>query len=163
MILLTSRCGLYFPLSTRLGSTCSFGIQIDVPPDVIAAARQLWSPPEHPVFKLVPDSFDVYATQFYADLGHPVVSSFTLWDIFGDMLQCFHNIPDDAVLDAILHDQLQLQTLVDGENVPIAADQQEWVAEPLFAVDPTAGEGNDNDNDDFSNIFSDEEDIDEPY
>ena len=51
-----------------------------------------YSPPDHPVFQLVPPLFLMRAEAFYEDAGQPIISSDTFWDVYRDILTRFRQI-----------------------------------------------------------------------
>ncbi|KAJ7645770.1 hypothetical protein B0H17DRAFT_1338992 [Mycena rosella] len=61
-----------------------------------------WAPPDNPVFKLTPDSFDIQARQLYTDIGNPVVDLHNFWVVYADLLNAFVSQP----LDETFHDDL---------------------------------------------------------
>ncbi|PBK84317.1 hypothetical protein ARMGADRAFT_1088556 [Armillaria gallica] len=63
-------------------------------PESIATAWQIYAPKDHPVLKLVPDSFRQHTDLFMAELGHPRVTRERIWDIYLELLDRFryHNI-----------------------------------------------------------------------
>ncbi|KAK0479345.1 hypothetical protein IW261DRAFT_1289181, partial [Armillaria novae-zelandiae] len=47
----------------------------------INEARQLYAPPNHPVLKLIPDTFTTLAHGFITDLGNLEINQNVVWDI----------------------------------------------------------------------------------
>ncbi|PBK59871.1 hypothetical protein ARMSODRAFT_838570, partial [Armillaria solidipes] len=60
-------------------------------PDSIATARQIYAPKDHPVLKLVPDSFRQHTELFMAELGRPKVIRERIWDIYLALLARFRD------------------------------------------------------------------------
>ncbi|KAK0474128.1 hypothetical protein IW261DRAFT_1423225 [Armillaria novae-zelandiae] len=57
----------------------------------INEARQLYAPPDHPVLKLVPDTFATLAHGFIMDLGNPEVNQNVVWDIYLSLRAKFYD------------------------------------------------------------------------
>ncbi|KAK0466585.1 hypothetical protein IW261DRAFT_1553915 [Armillaria novae-zelandiae] len=57
----------------------------------INEARQLYAPPDHPVLKLIPDTFATLAHGFITDLGNPEVNQNVVWDIYLSLRAKFYD------------------------------------------------------------------------
>ena len=57
--------------------------------------RGLYAPEDHQVFQLVPPDFGVIITQMYVKMGQPSVTRESCWDIYLQLLRCFHTL--DAI------------------------------------------------------------------
>lgn len=60
--------------------------------------EQEWAPPNDPVFRLVPATFEQQAAMLYRTLGQPVVSSATFWTVYQELLSAFHTLPANPQL-----------------------------------------------------------------
>ncbi|KAJ7089167.1 hypothetical protein B0H15DRAFT_780321 [Mycena belliarum] len=69
-----------------------------VTPDLFDEMETTWAPPDDPVFKLTPDTFDEQATFLYAAIGSPDVNHDSLWIVFSQLLNAFLDLP--AIADA---------------------------------------------------------------
>ncbi|KAJ7086781.1 hypothetical protein B0H15DRAFT_781757 [Mycena belliarum] len=69
-----------------------------VTPDLFDEMETTWAPPDDPVFKLTPDTFDEQATFLYAAIGSPDVNHDSLWIVFSQLLNAFLDVP--AIADA---------------------------------------------------------------
>ncbi|KAH7922898.1 hypothetical protein BV22DRAFT_1016396 [Leucogyrophana mollusca] len=70
--------------------------KIKVDPNAIAHVRNLYAPPDHPVFDLVPRSFSRVAQECYSMMGTPLITRENVWDVYRDMLarvQHFEQLP----------------------------------------------------------------------
>lgn len=56
--------------------------QIKVHPDAIEDVRQLYAPPDHDVFVLVPMDFATMINKVYVQMGSPVIAVNTVWDVY---------------------------------------------------------------------------------
>jgi hypothetical protein len=72
----------------------SFHLQIHVEPAAIKIVRDLYAPPDHPVFQLVPPTFDQLAKEFYQTMGQPVVTRGNVWDVYLALLNHFHQLDE---------------------------------------------------------------------
>ncbi len=50
--------------------------------DLLDAAEAKWAPPSHPVFQLVPPTFQELIEEQYRVLGYPAVSYETFWTVY---------------------------------------------------------------------------------
>ncbi|KAH9924836.1 hypothetical protein B0H21DRAFT_712436 [Amylocystis lapponica] len=50
---------------------------------------------DHPVFELVPRDFEVLIKQLYTQVGEPVISRETFWEIYIELLTCLRSMPMD--------------------------------------------------------------------
>ncbi|KAJ7277156.1 hypothetical protein C8J57DRAFT_1060751, partial [Mycena rebaudengoi] len=66
--------------------------KIVVDPASVVEVRHLYAPPEHAVFQLVPPDFAQLATEFYLQLGQPVISRTNVWDIYMALLTQFQHL-----------------------------------------------------------------------
>ncbi|KIK60632.1 hypothetical protein GYMLUDRAFT_244205 [Collybiopsis luxurians FD-317 M1] len=57
----------------------------------IQEAEQLYAPPDHPIFELVPAEFDYWANNYFQQIGSPEINHDTVWDVYVQMLQKFRN------------------------------------------------------------------------
>lgn len=93
--------------------------QIKVQPEAIQYVREKYAPPDNPIFELVPPTFAHYATQVYAHLGSPELSSRNIWQVYRDMVQHLENIAaralgeDEAYVNSL--DEFEVQSQLDGE------------------------------------------------
>ncbi|KAK7452638.1 hypothetical protein VKT23_012037 [Stygiomarasmius scandens] len=116
----------------------NFKIPIDPNAFYIHEAEQLYAPPGHPVFDLVPPEFNYWASSYYQQIGSPVVTRHNVWNVYEQILEKFEtNAPlmntlhlegyrDDRdefvkeVEDAL---QVQVDDIVD-DLMPLADDDE---------------------------------------
>ena len=91
-------------------------LQIPVPPELLDEVEAQYAPPNHPVFQLAPQAFDQRAHDLYADIGEPVVSSDTFWDIYRQLLQRFHESESDHELLPIITAHSEDMQTLEEEN-----------------------------------------------
>ena len=60
--------------------------------------EQEWAPPDDPVFRLVPATFEQQAATLYHTIGKPAVSSTSFWTIYQELLSAFHMLPANPQL-----------------------------------------------------------------
>ncbi|KAJ7877237.1 hypothetical protein B0H14DRAFT_2197270, partial [Mycena olivaceomarginata] len=66
--------------------------KIRVNPIAIAEVRNLYAPPDHDLFELVPRDFAIIVGQIYQQLGQPSVTRTNCWDIYMDILTRFQHL-----------------------------------------------------------------------
>ncbi|KAJ7767595.1 hypothetical protein B0H14DRAFT_2402735 [Mycena olivaceomarginata] len=74
-----------------------FGVldfKVMVHQDAIDQVRNLYAPKDHAVFQLVPPDFAVIINQLYCEIGQPPVTRQSCWDIYLQLLDCFHALDD---------------------------------------------------------------------
>ncbi|KAJ7511196.1 hypothetical protein B0H11DRAFT_1954316 [Mycena galericulata] len=72
-----------------------FGIldfKVKVDPDSVVYVRNLYAPPDHEVFELVPPDFAQLAAEFYTQMGQPPVLRTNVWDIYMGILTRFQHL-----------------------------------------------------------------------
>jgi len=62
-------------------------LQVKVEQEALDHVRQLYAPPDDPVFKLVPPIFAAHADALYEVMGRPEVTSRNVWEIYRGILQ----------------------------------------------------------------------------
>ena len=77
-------------------------LQIPVPPAFLDEMEQLYAPPGHPVFTLVPPTFHERVMELYLSIGELEVTVSTFWDIYCDLLGRLREPVDDQLTD-VLH------------------------------------------------------------
>ncbi|KAK7015784.1 hypothetical protein R3P38DRAFT_3570418 [Favolaschia claudopus] len=75
--------------------------KIKVDPAAVSYVRNLYAPPDHEVFELVPKDFAELANHFYEEIGSPAISRSNVWEVYNQLLGRFehldnlHRIPAD--------------------------------------------------------------------
>ncbi|KAJ7205542.1 hypothetical protein GGX14DRAFT_568877 [Mycena pura] len=62
---------------------------VSVPPELFDEMEAIWAPPDHAVFNLTPPKFTELVTEFYKQLGQPIVGAKSLWIVYAQLLQKF--------------------------------------------------------------------------
>ena len=57
-------------------------LKLPVPGELFDEVEAIYAPSEHPVFDLVPPTFEQHAQHLYASLGKPQVSSDFFWNVY---------------------------------------------------------------------------------
>ena len=74
--------------------------QIKVQQDAIGDVRQLYAPPDHEVFVLVPMDFAMMINEVYVQMGSPMIAVDTVWEIYlalhGSLMAATNEIPEDV-------------------------------------------------------------------
>ncbi|KAG1844880.1 hypothetical protein C8R48DRAFT_617680, partial [Suillus tomentosus] len=101
--------------------SCDFSVEVDH--SSLDAMRQIYAPPDHPVFLLVPQEFSQQASLFMEELGSPPVTGDNVWNVYADLLMCFQSIERDEGIRKLLAAQLPLpgdgDNLIGSEDLPI--------------------------------------------
>jgi hypothetical protein len=63
--------------------------------------EQLYAPPDHPVFTLVPPTFHERVMELYMSIGEPEVTVGTFWDIYRELLGRLRESVDDQLTDVL--------------------------------------------------------------
>ncbi|KAJ7932229.1 hypothetical protein B0H13DRAFT_2227784 [Mycena leptocephala] len=98
-----------------------FGVldfKINVDPESAAHVRNLYAPPEHEVFELVPKDFGELAAEFYFQMGQPPITRTNVWDIYNAFLSQFQHLDNMHRIPAELDEQW-------GYALTIARDDHE--------------------------------------
>lgn len=66
--------------------------------------EQIYAPPDHPVFQLVPTTFRKIATKLYGEIGSPIVDFKSFWPVYEQLLQKF--IENGCTRDEELQNEL---------------------------------------------------------
>ena len=75
-------------------------LQIVVQPEHLQTVTNIYAPPDHPVLKIVPDSFARYCEEFYAQAGSPPVSRSNVWDVYLFILDRFIHMREAGTVSA---------------------------------------------------------------
>jgi hypothetical protein len=92
-----------------------------VSPSLLDDIEEIYAPPDHPVFKLVPDAFQAHAERYYEQMGDPVITSDTFWQIYQELLQKFkdHGIIDNDIILILENHHAHCTAIHEEEPVPI--------------------------------------------
>ncbi|KAK7436254.1 hypothetical protein VKT23_019218 [Stygiomarasmius scandens] len=74
-----------------LYNALDFRVPINPNADYIKEAEQLYAPPDHPVFDLVPPEFAHWASMYYTQIGQPSITRNNVWNIYEQLLEKFEN------------------------------------------------------------------------
>ncbi|OAX31874.1 hypothetical protein K503DRAFT_809694 [Rhizopogon vinicolor AM-OR11-026] len=77
-------------------------IKLLVPRELFDEVEAIYAPSEHPVFDLVPPTFEQHAQHVYASLGKPQVSSDSFWNVYQLLLALFQVMEADNDLTILL-------------------------------------------------------------
>ncbi|CAK5263848.1 unnamed protein product [Mycena citricolor] len=66
--------------------------KIKVDPIGIEKVRQMYAPPDHDVFLLVPPDFEIAILDIYAKLNSPIVDRDSCWDVYLQLLNCLKEL-----------------------------------------------------------------------
>jgi hypothetical protein len=111
-----------FCFSTLYSCLC----QVPAPPQLFDELEQLFAPPEHEVFQLVPALFDQWASKFYDEMGGPQVTDETFWPIFVALRQHFMS-NNDAMMEVqpVFDDYPNSVQRIEAEHIELMAGLNE--------------------------------------
>ncbi|KIK76560.1 hypothetical protein PAXRUDRAFT_169548, partial [Paxillus rubicundulus Ve08.2h10] len=95
---------------------------------IINHVRELHTPPSHPVFELVPVTFQQYAQLYYDELGAPPVTHSNVWDVYQSLLSRFQEwnvIPANLIAEWSAPASSEASEGDDHIDIPLLADLQE--------------------------------------
>jgi hypothetical protein len=95
--------------------------------------EQLFAPPDHPVFQLVPPAFEEVAQAAYMQMGQPPVSDKTFWGVYMQLLNSLRNLLTHVDLAPILASHQEVTRDIETESIPLLLGLKEL---------PNANDGN---------------------
>jgi len=108
----------------------AYDFKIPVPPVVFDEIEQLYAPPDHAVFTLVPPTFHERATELYLSMGEPEVTVRTFWDIYCDLLARLREPMDEQLTEVL--DTFQLNLNDDAEGMALLPNMEPFrLGQPL--------------------------------
>jgi hypothetical protein len=93
--------------------------QVIVPAELFDEIEHIYAPPDHPVFQLVPPPLGDWLNILYEELGQPVVTSDTFWDIYLQLLGRFNNSPFAADVEPIIQEHERNTRTIEEEHINI--------------------------------------------
>jgi hypothetical protein len=94
--------------------------------------EQLYAPPNHPVFTLVPPTFHERATELYLSIGEPEVTVRTFWDIYCNLLGKLREPMDDQLTEVLNTFQVNLNNNTDSEGMALLPNMEPFrLGQPL--------------------------------
>ncbi|KAG9090703.1 hypothetical protein FRC06_000916 [Ceratobasidium sp. 370] len=139
-------------------------LKVQVPPNALEEVRQLYAPPDHPVFQWLPPQFEYHARNFYRQVGGEMIVHDNAWQYYHSILDLFRRLCAGQVLQNELHlqggIQHSLQALSEtGSHRGDAWGYDEEVETGMELLHPVMEEGFHFDDDETPVVeFSDEED-----
>ncbi|KZT50460.1 hypothetical protein CALCODRAFT_504712 [Calocera cornea HHB12733] len=85
----------------------------------IQYVEELYAPPDHPVFQLVPPAFGTAIERHYRDLGAPEVTLDSFWDVYHELLHAFLRCPEHADLAQTLASEALHEMTIIGEHMDL--------------------------------------------
>ncbi len=74
-----------------------------VPNDLLEEMENEWAPPSHPVFRLVPNDFELQVQNLYTMLGAPPVSHSSFLEVFRQLRDAFQPYEPEYPLATYIH------------------------------------------------------------
>jgi hypothetical protein len=104
--------------------------KIPVPPDLFDEIEDLYAPPGHPVFELVPPAFHEHVANLYALIGQPEVTIETFWNIYRALLGRLHEGHDEQLTEIISHHDMTRGQ--EPDNMPLLPNMDAFrLGQPL--------------------------------
>ena len=92
--------------------------------------EQLYAPPDHPVFTLVPPTFHGRAMELYQSIGEPEVTVGSFWDIYRKILGRLREPVDDQLTEELL--TFQANTINNAEGMDLLPNMEPFrLGQPL--------------------------------
>ena len=92
--------------------------------------EQLYAPPNHMVFTLVPPTFHERATELYLSIGEPEVTVGTFWDVYRDLLGRLREPIDNQLTEELNTFQVNLNN--DTEDMALLPNVEPFrLGQPL--------------------------------
>ncbi|KZP15177.1 hypothetical protein FIBSPDRAFT_912633 [Athelia psychrophila] len=119
----------------------SYDFKVVVPKELFDEVEQLYAPPDHLVFQLVPPEFHARASELYAMIGQPVVGRESFWDIYRHLLFLLQNPQEVHLMTPILTAHRDtIRRLEQEEDMPLIPNLQEFKNPPGLMGPPEAAE-----------------------
>ncbi|KAG9083879.1 hypothetical protein FRC06_004327, partial [Ceratobasidium sp. 370] len=99
-------------------------LKVEVPLEAVEQVRQLYAPPDHPVFQWMPPQFEAWAQKFYIHAGGEVIVRDNAWHYYNTILDLFRRLEMGTILP---------QELGDSPEIPQEMGSPGY--EPLYRVD----------------------------
>ncbi|CAK5278055.1 unnamed protein product [Mycena citricolor] len=100
--------------------------KIKVDPIGIEKVRQMYAPPDHDVFLLVPPDFEIAILDIYAKLNSPIVDRDSCWDVYLQLLNCLKELDQLNDIDQSADARWgHVLTQPVDENIPLLPNLQE--------------------------------------
>ncbi|CAK5276735.1 unnamed protein product [Mycena citricolor] len=77
--------------------------KIKADPVGIQKVRDMYAPPDHEIFQLVPLDFEVLISQIYRDIGEPPVNRKSCWEVYRRLLSEFNKLNELHVMHQSAH------------------------------------------------------------
>jgi hypothetical protein len=104
--------------------------QIPVPSELFDEMEALYAPPDHPVFTLVPSTFNDYVTELYSSMGQPEVTVKTFWDIYRNLLAKLREPVNDQLTNELATFQAGAEQ--DDDGIALLPDMEPFrLGQPL--------------------------------
>jgi hypothetical protein len=92
--------------------------------------EELYAPPDHAVFTLVPPTFHERVTELYLFIGEPEVTVGTFWDIYRNLLGKLRERIDDQLTDVLNTFQANIDN--SAEDMALLPDMEPFrLGQPL--------------------------------
>jgi hypothetical protein len=92
--------------------------------------EQIYAPPDHVVFTLVPPTFHERASELYLSIGEPEVTVKTFWDIYRNLLGRLREPMDDQLTEVL--NTFQANIANDEEDMALLPNMEPFrLGQPL--------------------------------
>ncbi|KAG8734743.1 hypothetical protein FRC10_011462 [Ceratobasidium sp. 414] len=73
-------------------------LKVEVPREAVERVRQIYAPPDHPVFEWMPPQFEAWAQKFYVHAGGEVIVRNNAWYYYHSILDLFRRLEAGTAL-----------------------------------------------------------------
>lgn len=108
-------------------------------PEAIEEVRRLYAPADHPVFQLVPDTFNDIAMEGYRAIGTPDIQRDNVWDIYNQLLgYIYQRLDEEENLEMPDEWACEMELFTEGDDLGEALAPDSDLA-PLLDIERDDG------------------------
>jgi len=111
----------------------SLDFKIVVPSNLLDEMEELYAPPCHPVFDLVPPAFHDHVSNAYSEIGKPNVDVDTFWEVYLSLRRRLRERSPEQITEIVTSYQGNVEELeADPDNIPLLPNMEDFrLGQPL--------------------------------
>jgi hypothetical protein len=94
--------------------------------------EELYAPPDHPVFNLVPAAFHDHVSNAYSAIGKPNINVDTFWEVYLSLLRRLRERSPEQITEILTSYQANLEE--DPDNVPLLPNMDDFCLGQLLEL-----------------------------